>query len=61
MLNKIIGLKKMNCFLLILGRSWAYRKNVIKIAQALDMDIMVYTRTPREDHDGIHYVSLDTY
>ncbi|WP_370785013.1 hypothetical protein [Faecalibacillus intestinalis] len=25
------------------------------------MDIMVYTRTPREDHDGIHYVSLDTY
>ena len=35
-------------------------KNVIKIAQALDMDIMVYTRTPREDHDGIHYVSFDT-
>ena len=35
-------------------------KNVIKIAQALDMDIMVYTRTSREDHDGIHYVSLDT-
>jgi len=33
---------------------------VIKIAQALDMDIIVYTRTPREDHDGIHYVSLDT-
>ena len=24
------------------------------------MDIMVYTRTPRDDHDGIHYVSLDT-
>lgn len=35
-------------------------KNVIKIAQALDMDIMVYTRTPREDHDGIYYVSFDT-
>ena len=33
---------------------------MIKIAQELDMDIMVYTRTPREDHDGIHYVSLDT-
>ena len=33
---------------------------MIKIAQALDMDIMVYTRTSREDHDGIHYVSLDT-
>lgn len=33
---------------------------MIKIAQALDMDIMVYTRTPREDHDGIHYVSFDT-
>lgn len=57
----MIVVKKRNCFLLILGRSWAYRKNVIKIAQALDMDIMVYTRTPREDHDGIHYVSLDTY
>lgn len=64
-LADLIGLiyyrcKKRNCFLLILGRSWAYRKNVIKIAQELDMDIMVYTRTPREDHDGTHYVSLDT-
>ena len=24
------------------------------------MDIMVYTRTPREDHDGIHYVNEAT-
>lgn len=33
---------------------------VIKIAKALDMDILVYTRTPREDSDGIHYVDLET-
>ena len=33
---------------------------VIKIAKALDMDILVYTRTPREDSDGIRYVNLDT-
>ncbi|MBQ2425932.1 MAG: D-2-hydroxyacid dehydrogenase [Lachnospiraceae bacterium] len=33
---------------------------VIKIAKALDMDILVYTRTPREDSDGIRYVDLDT-
>lgn len=33
---------------------------VIKIAKALDMDILVYTRTPREDADGIRYVDLET-
>ncbi|MBQ5870039.1 MAG: D-2-hydroxyacid dehydrogenase [Lachnospiraceae bacterium] len=33
---------------------------VIKIAKALDMDILVYTRTPREDSDGLRYVDLDT-
>ncbi len=32
---------------------------VISIAQALYMNILVYTRTPREDADGIHYCSLD--
>lgn len=32
---------------------------VIKIAKALDMNVLVYTRTPKEDSDGIHYVSLD--
>ena len=32
---------------------------VIRIAQALDMNILVYTRTPREDEAGIHYCSLD--
>ena len=32
---------------------------VIKIAKALDMNILVYTRTPKEDSDGIHYCSLD--
>lgn len=33
-------------------------KKVIKIAQALDMNILVYTRTPGEDEKGIRYVSL---
>ncbi|MBQ7796859.1 MAG: D-2-hydroxyacid dehydrogenase [Lachnospiraceae bacterium] len=33
---------------------------VIKVAKALDMDILVYTRTPREDADGIRYVDLET-
>ena len=33
-------------------------KKVIKIAQTLDMNILVYTRTPREDEKGIRYVSL---
>ncbi|MBR5283877.1 MAG: D-2-hydroxyacid dehydrogenase [Clostridia bacterium] len=32
---------------------------VIRIAQALDMKILAYTRTPRADEDGIHYCSLD--
>ena len=32
---------------------------VIRIARALDMNILVYTRTPRADEDGIHYCSLD--
>lgn len=33
-------------------------REVIKIARALDMEILVYTRTPGEDGDGIRYVSL---
>ena len=32
---------------------------VIKVAKALDMNILVYTRTPKADGDGIRYVSLD--
>ena len=35
-------------------------RTVIKAAKALDMNILVYTRTPREDSDGIRYVDLDT-
>lgn len=35
-------------------------REVIKIARALDMNILVYTRTPREDADGIHYTDLET-
>lgn len=34
-------------------------REVIKIAQAMDMKILAYTRTPRQDGDGIHYVSLE--
>lgn len=33
-------------------------RKVIQIAQALEMNILVYTRTPREDEKGIRYVSL---
>jgi len=32
---------------------------VIKIARALDMKVLVYTRTPKEDAEGVHYASLD--
>ena len=32
---------------------------VIKVAKALGMNILVYTRTPKADGDGIRYVSLD--
>lgn len=35
-------------------------REVIKIAKAMDMEILVYTRTPREDSDGIRYVDLET-
>ena len=32
---------------------------VIKVAKALSMNILVHTRTPKADGDGIRYVSLD--
>ena len=32
---------------------------VIKVAKALGMNVLVYTRTPKADGDGIRYVSLD--
>lgn len=32
---------------------------VIKIARAMDMNVLVYTRTPRPDEDGVKYVSLE--
>lgn len=35
-------------------------REVMKIARALDMNILVYTRTPRKDADGIHYTDLET-
>ena len=34
-------------------------KKVIQIARALDMNILVYSRTPKEDEENIHYVSLE--
>ena len=35
-------------------------KQVIRIARALEMKILVYTRTPREDEEDLKYVSLET-
>ena len=35
-------------------------KTVIRVAQAMGMNILVYTRHPKEDSDGIKYVSLET-
>lgn len=35
-------------------------KEVIKIAKVLGMNILVYTRTPREDEESLKYVDLDT-
>ena len=32
---------------------------VIKVAKALGMNILIYTRTPKADGEGIRYVSLD--
>lgn len=34
-------------------------KEVIKVAKALGMNILVSTRTPREDVDGIHFTSME--
>ena len=42
----------------VIGAGHIGRK-VIQIAQALDMNILVYTRTPRADEKGIRYVSLE--
>ena len=35
-------------------------REVIKVAKALGMNILIYTRTPREDEEQVRYVSLDT-
>ena len=32
---------------------------VIKIARALEMNVLVYTRTPRADEDGVKYTTLE--
>lgn len=34
-------------------------REVIKLARSFGMDVVVYTRTPREDEEGIHYTSLE--
>ena len=33
---------------------------VIKIALAIGMNVLIYTRTPREDEPGLHYTDLET-
>lgn len=35
-------------------------RTVMKVARALDMNILVYTRTPQTDEEGVHYVDLET-
>lgn len=35
-------------------------KEMIRLGQAFDMNILVYTRTPKEDTEGIHYTDLET-
>lgn len=35
-------------------------REVIKVARALGMNILIYTRTPRENEDGIRYTDLET-
>lgn len=35
-------------------------KCVIKIARVIGMNVLVYTRTPRADEEGIHYTDLET-
>ena len=32
----------------------------MKIAKALDMNILVYTRTPKDDEENVHYADLET-
>lgn len=34
-------------------------REVIKIAQALDMNVLAYTRTPRSEEENLHYTSLE--
>ena len=35
-------------------------RTVMKIAKALDMNILVYTRTPKDDEENVHYADLET-
>lgn len=35
-------------------------REVIRAARALDLEILAYTRTPREDGNGVRFVSLET-
>ena len=35
-------------------------RKVMKIAAAMDMKLLVYTRTPKEDQEGLCYVDLET-
>ena len=35
-------------------------RTVIRVARALGMDVLVHTRTPREEEEGVAYTDLDT-
>ena len=35
-------------------------RTVMKIAKALDMNILVYTRTPKDDEENVQYADLET-
>ena len=35
-------------------------RQVIRIAQAMEMKVICYTRTPRPDEENLHFVSLET-
>ena len=54
----MINIGILNSYTIITAHIIFYFK-VMQIAQALDMNILVHSRTPREDEKDIHYVSLE--
>lgn len=35
-------------------------KEMVRLGRAFDMNILIYTRTPGKDSDGVHYTDLET-